>query len=277
MPAQMSPEFASLQLTLVERFVELGLGTLSDGVHQLTNFQRRLGIGTPTDPSTNQTWIDLLEKLNTVSTHVERVETVMSTFSSLPPAVPEHIARGWPTVGAFSIEISGTVAHTHFYSMDDDDKSPIRPSKFDIRRNELQTVLAAARKNHPEIDRVIGGSWLYTTSSYASLFPVQHLTKAVVRRGRKTFRGMSHWGQFLDHRWNLRTGLAEQFRHRVENWTGDDHVFFSRSTRWTSLRLSPSSTRPTHSRSFNSLLQNVRAATNRQKQCASPRTLSSGG
>lgn len=32
---------------------------------------------------------------------------------------------------------------------------------------------------------------------------------------------MSHWGQFLVHRWNLRTGLAEQFRDRVENWTGD--------------------------------------------------------
>jgi hypothetical protein len=125
-----------------------------------------LGIGTPTDPPTNQLWIELLEKLNTVSTHAERVETVMSTFSSLPPA--------------------------------------------------------AARKSHPEIDRVIGGSWLYTTSSYASLFPEQHMTKAVVRRGRRTFRGMSHWGQFLDHRWNLRGGLAEQFRRRVENWTGDD-------------------------------------------------------
>jgi hypothetical protein len=222
MPAQMSPEFASLQLILVERFVQLGLGTLSDGVHQLTNFQRRLGIGTPTDPSTNQMWIELLEKLNTVSTHVERVETVMSTFSSLPPTVPEHIARGWPTVGAFSVEISGTVAHTHFYAMDNDDKSPLHPSKLNIRRNELQAVLAAARKNHPELDRVIGGSWLYTTSSYASLFPAEHVTNAVVRRGRKTFRGMSHWGQFLDHRWNLRTDLAEQFRYRVENWTGDD-------------------------------------------------------
>jgi hypothetical protein len=218
----MSPEFASLQLILVERFVQLGLGTLSDGVHQLTNFQRRLGIGTPTDPSTNQMWIELLEKLNTVSTHVERVETVMSTFSSLPPTVPEHIARGWPTVGAFSVEISGTVAHTHFYAMDNDDKSPLHPSKLNIRRNELQTVLAAARKNHPEIDRVIGGSWLYTTSSYASLFPAEHVTNAVVRRGRKTFRGMSHWGQFLDHRWNLRTDLAEQFRYRVETWIGDD-------------------------------------------------------
>jgi hypothetical protein len=219
----MSPEFASLQLTLVDRFVQLGFGSHADGVHQLTNFQRRLGIGTPTDPPTNKIWIDLLDKVNTVSTHADRVDTVMDTFSSLPPAVPEHIAHGWPTAGAFSIQISDTVAHTHFYAMgDDDDRSPLHPSKLDIRRHELQTVLRTVRKKHPELERVEGGSWLYTMSSYASLFPTAHMTNAVVRRGRRTFRGMSHWGQFLDHRWNLRTGLAEQFRDRVEHWTGDD-------------------------------------------------------
>jgi hypothetical protein len=222
MPPQMSPEFASLQLMLVDRFVQLGIGTHADGVHQLTNFQRRLGIGTPTDPPSNATWIDLLERINNVSTHAERVDNVMEGFSSLPPAVPEHVAHGWPTVGAFSIQVFGTVAHTHFYATDDDDKSPLHQSKLEIRRHELQSVLTAARENHPEIELVVGGSWLYTTSSYASLFPAVHVTNSVVRRDRRTFRGMSRWGQFLDHRWNLRTGLAEQFRHRIETWTGDD-------------------------------------------------------
>jgi hypothetical protein len=130
MPAQMSPEFASLQLALVDRFVQLGIGSQADGVHQLTNFQRRFGLGTPTDPPSNEIWIDLLDRLNRASTHANRVDTVMDTFSSLPPAVPEHVARGWPTAGAFSIEISGTVAHTHFYATDDDydDRSPLHPS-----------------------------------------------------------------------------------------------------------------------------------------------------
>jgi hypothetical protein len=222
MPAQMSHEFASLQLTLVDRFVELGIGSQADGVHQLTNFQRRLGIGTPTDPPSNQIWIDLLDRINTGSTHADRVDAVMKTFYSLPPAVPEHVAQGWPTAGAFSIEISGTTARTHFYSMDNDDESPLHRSKLDIRRHELQTVLRTVRQTHPELERVEGGSWLYTLSSYASLFPTAHVSNAVVRRGQRTFRGMSHWGQFLDHQWNLRTGLAEQFRHHVENWTGDD-------------------------------------------------------
>ncbi len=223
MPAQLSPDFASLQLNLVDRFVELGLGTHADGVHRLTNFQRRLGLGTPTDPPSNHAWIDVLERINTATTHAKRVETAMDAYSSLSPPIPEHVVRGWPTVGAFSIEISGNVAHTHFYAMDDDDKSPLHPSKLEIRRLELRSVLTTVRRNHPELEWVVGGSWLYTTASYASLFPPAHVAGAVVRRGRRTFRGMSHWGQFLDHRWHLRTtGLAEQFRHRVKSWTGND-------------------------------------------------------
>lgn len=219
---QMSPEFASLQLKLVDRFVQLGIGTHAEGVHQLTNFQRRLGLRTPTDPPSNQLWIDLLKTVNAASDHDARVDAVMSAFSALPPAVPEHITHGWPTVGAFSVEISGTIARTHFYAMDSDDKSPLHPTKIDVRRHELQTVLSFVRKNHPELNLVAGGSWLYTTASYASLFPAAHTSTAVVRRGVRTFRGMSHWGQFLDHRWKIRSNLAEQFRRRVETWMGDD-------------------------------------------------------
>ncbi len=83
-------------------------------------------------------------------------------------------------------------------------------------------VLAAARQAHPELDRVAGGSWLYSASSYRSLFPEEHIANAVVRRNRQTFRGMSHWGQFLDHLWNLRPERAEEFRRRCATWAGGD-------------------------------------------------------
>ncbi len=146
----------------------------------------------------------------------------MRTYESLPPAIPEHIANNWPTVGAFSIQITGEVAHTHFFSMDDGDKSPLHSTKLERRRAELRTVIASVRSDHPNLERVAGGSWLYRIPSYASLFPPEHLANAVVRRGRRTFQGMSHWGQFLDHRWNVRPDRADLFRRRVHSWTGDD-------------------------------------------------------
>lgn len=222
MSHQMSPDFASLQLRMVDRFVELGLVSYQHGVDQLTNLQRRLGIGSPTDSESNPTWLDLVGELSEAASHDERVDIVMSAHSSLPPAVPEHIARQWPTVGAFSIEIVGTVARTHFYALDDDDTSPLAPEKRRIRRQELNDVLAVARSEHPEIERVAGGSWMYSTASYASLFPEAHVANATIRRGRATFRGMSHWGQFLDHRSRLRPNLADEFRRRCRAWTGGD-------------------------------------------------------
>ncbi len=221
-PDEMSPEFAALQLDLVDRFVALELGTCSEGVHALTNFKRRLGLGAPTDPPSNDTWLGILGSLDCATTEIERVDIVMDAFASLPRPVPTHIAEGWPTVGAFSIQVSGTEARTHFYATEHDDTSPFHRSKLAQRQQELDTVLEQVRDEHPEIDRVAGGSWLYTTSSYTSLFPPAHVAGGRVRTGRSTFRGMSHWGQFLDYRWNLRPALADQFRARLAAWTGDD-------------------------------------------------------
>lgn len=216
----MSPEFASLQLRLVEQFADLGLGTLTEGVDRLTNFRRRLGLAV--ERSLNTSWNDLLSAVNAAPTHAERIATVMAAAAILPASVPEHIAHGWPTVGAFSIETSGDVARTHFYSMDNDDVSPLHPSKLDIRRNELRAVLAIVRRDRPDLRRVTGGSGLYSTSSYSSLFPEIHVGRAVVRSGRHTFQGLSHWGQFLNHRGHIRRELADEFFLRVANWSGDD-------------------------------------------------------
>jgi hypothetical protein len=218
----MSPEFASVQLTLVDRFVALDLGTCADGVHQLTNFQRRLGLGTPTNPPSGGPWLDLVNRLAEQGSHDRRVNTVMAAFEKLPPAVPEHLAQSWPTVGAFSVQVAGPVARTHFFSMDTDSRSPLHPEKDAKRRSELRTVLSTVYADNPQLTHVVGGSWMYTTRSYGSLFPEVHVRNAQVRRNRRTFRGMSHWGQFLNHRWQVRSDLAEEFRARVQTWEGND-------------------------------------------------------
>ncbi len=222
MHSQMSHEFASLQLTLVDRYVELGLGTYAEGLNRLTNFQRRLGLGAPTEPASNSQWITVVSRMEAQPSHAARVHSLMNDFEKLPPAIPEHIVHGWPTVGAFSIQVVGDVARTHFFSMDSDDESPLHPTKLGTRRNELHTVLSTVRASHPGLTSVVGGSWLYSTRSYQSLFPQVHVRNARVRRNRQTFQGMSHWGQFLDHQWRLRTNLADQFREHVRAWEGDD-------------------------------------------------------
>lgn len=219
--ATLSPEFASLQLGLADRFVQLQGGSYSAAVEQLTNLQRRLGLGSLTEQP-NRRWTALLEQLSVAATHDERVNLVMDMAATLPAPVPEHVLRGWPTVGAFSVQVSGRVARTHFFSFDDDGRSPLHPAKLELRRHELRSVLSAAYFAEPSIERVEGGSWLYTTQSYASLFPEEHIRNAVVRRGRWSFPGMSHWGQFVDHTGAIRANLADEFRTRVATWVGGD-------------------------------------------------------
>ena len=106
--------------------------------------------------------------------------------------------------------------------MDTDDESPLHPEKLAERKRELHAVLSIARASNPELTHVVGGSWLYSTRSYAGLFPPAHVHSAAVRRNRETFRGMSHWGQFLDHRWQVRVDRADTFRERVQAWRGGD-------------------------------------------------------
>ncbi|MEM9515372.1 MAG: hypothetical protein AAGA42_11010 [Actinomycetota bacterium] len=213
-----SADYVSLQLALVDRFVELGIGSYASGVDQLTNLRRRLGLGAPSDPS----WVRLLEQLDAYDDHASCVNAVMEVAVTTPSVEPEHIARGWPTSGAFSLDVRGAAAQTHFFSMDTDTTSPLARPKLPQRRRELASVIAHARREHPDLRLITRGSWLYSTTSYASLFPPEHLRTATVRRGRNTFQGMSHWGQFLDHRGALRTDLANDFRSRVATWSGDD-------------------------------------------------------
>ena len=217
-----SADFARLQLDLVARHVELGRGGWSNGLDQLTNLQRRLGLGPPGDPP-DERWAEVLAVADAAAAVEPIVEHLMAVAATLPDPTPEHVLHGWPTRGAFSIQLDGPLARTHFFAgVDDDGRSPLHPSKLDRRRNELTSVVAEFRAEHPGIRRMRGGSWLYTLDRYADLFPDAHLASATVRRGRSTFRGMSHWGQFLDHRGGLRHDRAATFRARLARWDGGD-------------------------------------------------------
>lgn len=215
------PAFVRVQVDLVARHVELGRGGWSDGLDQLTNLQRRLGLGPPGDPP-NEIWAGVLAAADETAAVDPVVDRISALAATLPEPVPEHLLHRWPTCGAFSVQRDGDLARTHFFSIDEDDLSPLHPSKLEQRRHELHTVVAAFRDLHPDVRRIKGGSWLYTLDRYAGLFPAAHIARATRRRDRSVFRGMSHWGQFLDHRGGVHHDRIEVFRGRLTAWTGDD-------------------------------------------------------
>jgi len=212
-------DWIELQFDFVDRFVELNLGSLRDALNDLTNFQSRLRLGPAAEMPKDDRWVALVESIEKAPREL-RASVVCEAASRNPDAAISHRSLSWPTVGAFSLEVDGTVARTHFASTDVDELSPLHPSKLSTRREELDAVVELVGREHPEVRRIRGGSWLYHLDSYRSLFPTAHLDTAVDRTNRSIFRGMSHWGQFLDHRGSLRIDRAEIFRHNLSQWDG---------------------------------------------------------
>jgi hypothetical protein len=56
---------------------------------------------------------------------------------------------------------------------------------------------------------VLGVSWLYHLPAYSSLFPPDYVAVRRVVRGR--FQSMSLWGQFLDHRGEVKPEMKGRF------------------------------------------------------------------
>ena len=220
MPPRLSHAFAKLQLEFASRCVDLGLGTSADALNRLTNLQRRIGFGLPNDPPSDSRWLNLLQEVSVAPHTSAAADLVMEAATAAPPAIPEHVVHDWPTVGMFSIQIVDKVARTHFYAEHQGDVSPFHPLKLYERRAELREVLSIVRQQNPGLSWVAGGSWMYSASAYRELFPPSHLASGVVRTDRTTFQGMSHWGQFLNFRGELREDRADEFLTRVSVWDG---------------------------------------------------------
>ncbi len=58
---------------------------------------------------------------------------------------------------------------------------------------------------------MIGGSWLYNTEAYCSLFPAEYAASRTPLLGPRPIHGLSTWGQFLDFRGALKPAVADTF------------------------------------------------------------------
>lgn len=194
----------------------VGTHDLPAAVTQLTNLHRRLGLGDPTDPP-NERWchyLDGLEGQPDLATQVRWTVDFAESNSVTPPA-SAAVARAGP----FSVHVQGEVLRTHFVP-GVDSVSPLHPSRLPDRRRDLRSVLVEAVRQRPELRRVRGTSWLYSTKSYCSIFPPSHIASATMRTDVYWFQGSSAWGQFLDHHGRVKANLAARFVAMVDGYDG---------------------------------------------------------
>lgn len=209
--------YVELQLRFARRAAELGMHDLPVAVTQLTNLHRRLGLGDPTD-TPGEHWARYLDGLGDRQDLAGQVRWTLELAASISAAPPPSAAVA--RAGPFSAEVHDDLLRTHFVPRAGDTVSPLHASRLPLRRNELRAVLADAVRRHPEVRRVRGTSWLYSTTSYCSIFPPSHISSATVRADVYRFQGSSAWGQFLDHRGGVKADLAARFEAAVEAFDG---------------------------------------------------------
>lgn len=210
-------DYVELQLRFARRAAIIGTHDFTDAVAQLTNLRRRLGFGDPTDEP-DERWTRYLDGLDRQPDLAGQVRWTIELAASneMAPTSSAAVARAGP----FSVHVDGDVIRTHFVPNAVDTVSPLHSTRLPQRRSELRTVLTDAVRRHPEVRRVRGTSWLYSTRSYRAIFPPSHTASATVRTDVHRFQGSSAWGQFLDHRGGVKADLAARFVDAVDTYDG---------------------------------------------------------
>jgi hypothetical protein len=209
-------QFFDIQLAFAERVRTLTGIPLERAVLEYTNFYVRLGCGRDFDPN-HETWQAYLTGLRESSDPLGW--TYQFYLSDAETKTTPTLAL---TSGCFSYSLQERdLVRLHFHNADPSLRSPLHPTCVAQRRAELAALFAHARRYVGGRAEVVGTSWLYNLEAYRRLFPHPYTTSGkVVQR----FRSMPLWGQFVDHRSQLKAALVRQFLDATAKLASPAHL-----------------------------------------------------
>jgi hypothetical protein len=197
-----SEAYFDLQLQFAERYSKLTDVPLPDAIGKCTNLRRRFGLWCPKG---DRAWAAFLEELSSCRQHRDLLRLTLSVAGSAPTF------RQSP-FGCFSYDPGGADKPLRLHFMPDlrhRHSGPLASSSRHERHAELQALFAEVRQQHPEVQQVLGFSWLYHTHAYKRLFPPAYVESLVPAEGPHHLNGSSIWGQVLNHRHELKPGVAD--------------------------------------------------------------------
>lgn len=205
--AQRLRPFFELQLRFARALAERTGRPLDEVALQFTNLHRRFGLGTHDEAAPRAEWAAYAEGLRAARTPVEALDWSEAVFLRSPEEVDKAAVFGCFTYDPPNAE--GEV-RIHFTNRDADGVSPLAAGKRSRRLEDLARMFADVRARHPATTFVRGGSWLYNTEAYRRLFPPAYgESRRVLERVR--LNGTSSWGQFLDHREEIKPAARDAF------------------------------------------------------------------
>ena len=197
-------EFYALNLTFANKVQQVSGIPLPQVLLGYTNLYIRFGLGHALDPA-HPVWQKYIHGINSTEDGVEWTYQFAQTQAKL-------ISRGkeQPNFGCFSYSLwDGRCLRLHFHNQEQENISPLSENRVGARLDELGKMFNSVKREHLEVETVVGGSWLYNLSAYRRLFPPAFLSTA--RLGGEDYPYLVLWGQFLDRNGQVRPGPAGQF------------------------------------------------------------------
>jgi hypothetical protein len=210
-------DFFALQLTFAERVAELAQVPRERALLDYTNLYVRFGLGREFDEQ-QPVWRAYLAGLRAAGnvcdyTHEFYLGTAGATTA--PLSLGKFGCFSWACEEQQRIRL-------HFVNNEPGHISPLSTCERDMRLSELGALFAHVKAVVGDAARVVGVSWLYNLEAYRRLFPPGYGESR--RRMPARFRGMSLWGQFLDHRGELKRTAVDRLLESVGRQSSIEEV-----------------------------------------------------
>lgn len=209
-------DYFALQLAFAERLSAASGTPLGEVVLWRTNLHRRLGLGPPDPKSQSLTWTAYVAGLEQRATLEDRTAWTQAAYAAAPEEV---LAPDQTAFGCFSCVPPDPTGEVRFHFSGGDPHAlvgPLARESLPDRITELTRMFAFIPAAWPEAQRVRGRSWLYNIEAYRRLFPPAYGNSRRRQVGRVNLNGTSNWGQFLDHREQIRPAARDALLANLE-------------------------------------------------------------
>ena len=204
---QYAKEFLTLQVKFAQKIVEVSNQALADVLIDYTIlrtlFDLRVSHDTP-----NPLWNEFIQGF-CIS---DNPEDWTYKFYRQRMTVNPDVSDDRRFFGCFSYVYPwrGTEKlRLHFENRETSDHGTLSTERMAIRKSELSVMFRYVQANHPNVETVRGGSWLYNITAYLRLFPPDYVETAKPVGYETTFWAL--WGQFVARHGSVRQLAAAQF------------------------------------------------------------------
>ncbi len=206
---QYAQEFLTLQIRFAQKIAEVSHQALEDVLIDYTMLRNLFNLRV-SDDIPNPLWDAFIEGLGMS----DNPEDWTYDFYLQRTAVEQDSSDARQFFGCFSYVYpwrNTKKLRLHFENRETSEHGALSKARITVRKSELSEMFRYIQGNHPDVETVRGGSWLYNIPAYIRLFPSDYIKTAIPIGYEHETGFWALWGQFIGRKGSIRQPAATQF------------------------------------------------------------------